>query len=133
RNQRALAGFRSVELIERLLADITDGTVRTQDAPYLIARALGGRTVARRVWDFVATNWNDLDERFPSNSIPRMLSGITALDEPDLVDAVASFLTEHPIPQAGKQVDQHLERQRINAAFRVRESERFAASLLNQA
>ena len=41
RNQRALAGFRSVELVEQLLGDIADGTVRTQDAPYLIARALG--------------------------------------------------------------------------------------------
>ena len=128
RNQRALAGFRSVELVEQLLGDIADGTVRTQDAPYLIARALGGRTVARRVWDFVTTNWDDLDERFPSNSIPRMLSGVTALDEPDLVEAVASFLDDHPIPQAGKQVDQHLERQRINAAFRAREAERLTAS-----
>ena len=133
RNQRALAGFRSVELVEQLLGDIADGTVRTQDAPYLIARALGGRTVARRVWDFVTTNWDDLDERFPSNSIPRMLSGVTALDEPDLVEAVASFLDDHPIPQAGKQVDQHLERQRINAAFRAREAERLTASLLKQA
>ena len=133
RNQRALAGFRSVELVEQLLGDIADGTVRTQDAPYLIARALGGRTVARRVWDFVTTNWDDLDERFPSNSIPRMLSGVTALDEPDLVEAVASFLDDHPIPQAGKQVDQHLERQRINAAFRAREAERLTASLLGKA
>ncbi|MEC7145700.1 MAG: ERAP1-like C-terminal domain-containing protein, partial [Actinomycetota bacterium] len=133
RNQRALAGFRSVELVEQLLGDIADGTVRTQDAPYLIARALGGRTVARRVWDFVTTNWDDLDERFPSNSIPRMLSGVTALDEPDLVEAVASFLDDHPIPQAGKQVDQHLERQRINAAFRAREAERFTTSLLDRA
>jgi aminopeptidase N len=133
RNQRALAGFRSVELVEQLLDDIADGTVRTQDAPYLIARALGGRTVARRVWDFVTTNWDDLDERFPSNSIPRMLSGVTALDEPDLVEAVASFLDDHPIPQAGKQVDQHLERQRINAAFRAREAERFTTSLLDRA
>ena len=133
RNQRALAGFRSVELVAQLLGDIADGTVRTQDAPYLIARALGGRTVARRVWDFVTTNWDDLDERFPSNSIPRMLSGVTALDEPDLVEAVASFLDDHPIPQAGKQVDQHLERQRINAAFRAREAERFTTSLLDRA
>ena len=133
RNQRALAGFRSVELVEQLLGDIADGTVRTQDAPYLITRALGGRTVARRVWDFVTTNWADLDERFPSNSIPRMLSGVTALDEPDLVEAVASFLDDHPIPQAGKQVDQHLERQRINAAFRAREAERLTASLLEEA
>ena len=54
-----------------------------------------------------------------------MLSGVTALDEPDLVEAVASFLDDHPIPQAGKQVDQHLERQRVNAAFRAREAERF--------
>ena len=62
-----------------------------------------------------------------------MLSGVTALDEPDLVEAVASFLDDHPIPQAGKQVDQRLERQRVNAAFRAREAERFTTSLLDRA
>ena len=129
RNLRALANLPSVELVDRLLGDIGDGSVRTQDAPYVLARAMHNRFVDRYVWAYVRDNWDDLDNRFPSNSIPRMLSGITALDEPDLVDDVASFLADHPIPQAGKQVEQHLERQAINARLRARESERFRQHL----
>ena len=87
------------------------------------------RFVDRYVWAYIRDNWDDLDNRFPSNSIPRMLSGITALDEPDLVDEVADFLADHPTPQAGKQVEQHLERQAINARLRSREHERFSRSL----
>ena len=124
RNLRALANLPSVELVDRLLGDIGDGSVRTQDAPYVLARAMHNRFVDRYVWAYVRDNWDDLDSRFPSNSIPRMLSGITALDEPDLVEDVASFLADHPIPQAGKQVEQHLERQAINARLRAREAAR---------
>ena len=125
RNLRALANLPSVELIDRLLTEISDGTVRTQDAPYVLARAMHNRFADRYVWAYVRDNWDDLDERFPSNSIPRMLSGITALDEPDLVAEVAAFLSDHPVPQAGKQVEQHLERQAVNARLRARESRRF--------
>ena len=76
-----------------------------------------------------APNWDDLNERFPSNSITRMLEGITALDNDELVAEVAAFLAEHPVPQAGKQVEQHQERQRINAALRRRETPRLEAAL----
>ncbi len=129
RNLRALANFPSVELVDQLLAEISDGSVRTQDAPYVLARAMHNRFVDRYVWAYIRDNWDDLDNRFPSNSIPRMLSGITALDEPDLVDEVADFLADHPTPQAGKQVEQHLERQAINARLRSREHERFSRSI----
>ena len=130
RHLRALAGFRSTELIDRLLSDIADGSVRTQDAPYVLARALHNRAVGAHVWAFVQDNWDDLNERFPSNSITRMLEGITSLDTDPLVAEVGAFLAQHPVPQAGKQVDQHRERQRINASLRRRESDGLRASLL---
>ena len=130
RNLRALAGFRSTELIDRLLADIADGSVRTQDAPYVLARAMHNRTVGPHVWTFVRTNWDDLNERFPSNSITRMLEGITSLDADELVVEVDAFLAEHPVPQAGKQVEQHQERQRINAALRRREADSLRTALI---
>ena len=39
------------------------------------------------------------------------------------------FFAEHPIPQAAKTLDQVLERQRVNAALRERESARLASAL----
>ncbi|MDE0607736.1 MAG: M1 family metallopeptidase [Acidimicrobiaceae bacterium] len=125
RNLRALADFRDTALAEELLEAIVSGDVRTQDGPYLIRRALTNQTVGAHVWAFVASHWDLLTTRFPSNSVARMLEGIVMLDTGDQVAAVAEFLADHPVPQGRRQVAQHLERQRINAAFRsrVRQSE----------
>ena len=48
---------------------------------------------------------------------------------PELVADAAGFFAAHPIEQAAKTLEQILERQRVNAALRSRESEAFAASL----
>lgn len=120
RNLRALADFRDTTLADELLEAIVSGAVRTQDGPYLIRRALTNQTVGGHVWAFVASHWDLLTTRFPSNSVARMLEGIVMLDTSDQVAAVSEFLADHPVPQGSRQVAQHLERQRINAAFRAR-------------
>jgi puromycin-sensitive aminopeptidase len=45
---------------------------------------------------------------------------------------VQGFFSEHPIPQAAKTLEQLLERQRVNAELRSRESEPLAAALAAQ-
>ena len=120
RNLRALADFRDTTLVDELLEAIVSGAVRTQDGPYLIRSALTNQEVGSHVWAFVASHWDLLTTRFPSNSVARMLEGIVMLDTSDQVAAVADFLAVHPVPQGTKQIAQHLERQRINAAFRTR-------------
>jgi hypothetical protein len=42
---------------------------------------------------------------------------------------VQSFFSEHEIPQSAKTLDQVLERQRVNASLRRRESNRLASEL----
>ena len=120
RNLRALADFRNTALADDLLAAIVSGEIRTQDGPYLIRRALINQEIGGHVWAFVASHWDRLTDSFPSNSVARMLEGIVMLDRDEQVSAVADFLAAHPVPQGAKQVAQHLERQRINAAFRTR-------------
>jgi len=126
RHLRALADLPTPHL--DVLEDILRGDVRTQDAPYVLRRALTNRTAGANVWDFTKEHWESLADRFPSNSLARLLEGITALDTSELVDDTAAFLGSHPVPQGAKQVSQHLERQRINAAFRQRESSRFTGA-----
>jgi puromycin-sensitive aminopeptidase len=94
--------------------------IRSQDGPYLLARAMQNRVHGDRVWRFVTDHWDDLNTRFPSNSIARMLSGIVALAEPATAAAVTEFLAAHPVPQGRTQVDQHLERLQVNVDFRQR-------------
>jgi puromycin-sensitive aminopeptidase len=129
RNLRALADLPNVELVAEVLQEVLDGDVRTQDGPYLLRRALTNRVAGAAVWEFVTQNWVALTDRFPSNSVARMLEGVTALDREGFVTEVGQFLTDHPVPQGEKQISQHLERQLINAEFRSREASRFGASL----
>jgi puromycin-sensitive aminopeptidase len=125
RHLRALADLPAVHL--EVLDDILAGEVRTQDGPYVIRRALTNRVAGPAVWEFTKANWDLLRKRFPSNSLARLLEGITALDTDALTADTAAFLDAHPVPQGANQVRQHLERQRINAAFRRRESGRLRA------
>ncbi|MGZ4708350.1 MAG: ERAP1-like C-terminal domain-containing protein, partial [Acidimicrobiales bacterium] len=119
----ALADFRQPELADRLLAMCVTDEIRTQNAPYLLARAMGNRDQGARAWAFVRDNWDDLNERFPSNSIVRMLSGIRTLSEPEVAQDVYAFFEQHEVPQGDKQLAQHLERLEVNVALRVRDGE----------
>ncbi len=72
------------------------------------------------MWSFIARNWDAVNERFPSNSIVRMLEGITALADETVAADVQAFFAEHEVPQGAKQLTQHLERQRAAVALRAR-------------
>jgi puromycin-sensitive aminopeptidase len=131
RHLAALADFGDPELVRTILGGTLDGSVRTQDGPYLIRRSLANRVCGPEAWDFLSGHWDRLLGIFPTNySLARMLEGVTALDRADLAARVHAFLAEHPLPQGAKQVAQHLERLDINVAMRERESGRLAAAVL---
>jgi len=124
----ALARFRDEALFDRTLASVlTD--IRSQDGPYVLRVALTNRVHGPRAWAFVTRHWDDLVERFPSNSVVRMLEGITSLTGEAVAADVRAFLAEHPVPQGAKQVAQHLERQQAGVALRRREATPLADSL----
>ena len=116
----ALAIVPGPDQFARLLKMTIDGTIRTQDAPYLLGRALSNRTHGTMAWDFVEANWQTIVDTFPSNSIVRMLDGSKALSTTPMVDRVADFLADHPVEQGEKTLQQILERQRINVGLRHR-------------
>ena len=131
RHLAALADFGDAGLVLSILEGAFDGSVRSQDGPYLIRRALANRHAGPDAWDFLASRWDDIVATFPTNSLSRMLAGVTALDRTDLAVRVHDFLAGHPVPQGAKQVAQHLERLDINVALRIRESDRLAAAVLD--
>ncbi len=130
RHLAALADFRDEKLVRTVLEGTLDGSVRTQDGPYLVRRALVNFRCGPEAWDFLSGNWDRLLGVFPTNSPARMLEGVTALDRAELAARVHAFLAMHPLPQGAKQVAQHLERLDINVALRTRESNRLAAAVL---
>jgi puromycin-sensitive aminopeptidase len=125
----ALAEFPAEEQIRRTIDLALSSDVKSQDAPFLLNRCIANRWHGAMAWENVHRQWPQLLERFPSNTIVRMVGSITTLTTPHVVADVQSFFSEHPIPQATKTLEQLLERQRINADLRAREAEPLAAAL----
>jgi puromycin-sensitive aminopeptidase len=125
----ALAEFDSPDLMRRTCEFAMSGDVKTQNAPFLLARCIAHRRHGRLAWDFVRRHWAVADEKFPSNTIVRMIDPVKSLNTPDAEADVRAFFAEHPVPQAAKTLEQVLERQRVNVALREREQTALEARL----
>jgi len=125
----ALAEFDSAELVRRTCELALGPDVKTQNAPFLLARCIAHRKHGRESWEFVRRNWNLANEKFPSNTIVRMIDPVKLLNTDDVETDVQAFFAERPIPQAAKTLEQILERQRVNVALRRREGPGLVARL----
>ncbi|WCO65932.1 M1 family metallopeptidase [Iamia majanohamensis] len=120
RHLGALADFPGAGELDTFLAACLTDEVRTQDAPFVLRRALANRHHAARAWAFVEDHWDAIVERFPSNSIARLLEGIRTVTDTELAARIEAFLDDHPVPQGAKPVAQHRERMRAGVALRAR-------------
>lgn len=125
----ALAEFDDAGLIAETCELAMSPSVKTQNAPFLLRACMANRRHGAVAWRFVTANWVEANERFPTNTIVRMVESVKFLTEAALVDEAASFFGTHPIPQGAATLAQILERQRVNAAARAR-VERALPSLL---
>jgi puromycin-sensitive aminopeptidase len=119
----ARSSFQDQALVARTLAACLTDEIRTQDSPYVLSVMLGNSKTGPTAWEFIKTNWATINERFPANSIPRMMEGIVNLVDPSVADSAAEFLTVgpgKPLVERSKSVVQHLERQRVKRALRDR-------------
>lgn len=116
----ALAGNEDPDLLGRTLDLALTDEIRTQDAPYLIGGVLLNRVGASLAWPFIEAHWETIGQRFPSNSIGRMLEGVSALTDPAVAAAAEAFLDTHPVPQAAKRIAQLREQLHVNLAFAQR-------------
>jgi puromycin-sensitive aminopeptidase len=117
---RALAALSSVEdpaLFTRTIELYLSTEVRTQNAPLVLAAAMRSAVGGREAWEAVRRRWVEVNERYPSNTISRLLSGLAAQADQQLAADARGFLAEHPLPQGAKQVAQTLETMDVNARF----------------
>jgi puromycin-sensitive aminopeptidase len=105
--------------------------VRTQDAPYLLARSTTNRHHGPTVWRFIAERWDEMQDRFAASNIIGLVSGIRYLTDPTVVEEVEAFFRTHDIPQNHLMLLQGLERMRMATTLRERVTpelrERFAS------
>ncbi len=132
RNLYALGDFDDPDLVLRTCELAMSDAVKTQNGPFLISAAIANRRHGAVAWHFLHRHWAAANERFPSNTIVRMINSVKLRTEPDVVADVQGFFAEHPIEQAIKTMEQILERQRVNAALRAAQSAMFADSLLDR-
>ncbi|MFW6174324.1 MAG: M1 family metallopeptidase [Chloroflexota bacterium] len=125
----ALSEFPERSHIEKTLQMAMTDEVRTQNAPFLLGRCMTNRHHGDLAWRFIRDHWQQINDRFPDNTIVRMLGGLRALNDPDVAEDVQAFFKEHDVPQARLTLQQHLEKMRVNVEFRQRESERLADAL----
>ena len=123
----ALADFPDEDLMARTLEFVLGPEVRTQNAPYVLARCIANRERGNQAWRFIREHWDHANAAFPNPSIVRMVDPVKTLTRPEQLIDVAGFFSEHDIPQAAKTLQQVLERQRVNVALRVREAPQLAA------
>ena len=105
-------------------------TVRPQNSPFVVQRALKHREHGPQVWEYVREHWATIEARFPPTLLARMYEGVTWLVDDASVESVPRFVADHPVHQGERVVAQHLERQHLHRALYERERDRFAASVL---
>jgi len=126
----ALAEFPEQAQVDRTIEFAFSGEVKSMNAPFLLHRCIANRWNGERAWQQVRQRWAEANEKFPNNTIVRMIDPVKLLTRPEATADVQAFFGEHPIPQAAKTLDQVLERQRVNAAMFSREHERLSTELL---
>lgn len=128
RNLYALAEFRDEALVARTCELALSPEVRTQNAPFLLRACIANESNGSNAWRFVAEHWTEANDKFPTNTIVRMIDSVKLLTREDDVEHVQRFFTDHPIPQGSATLRQILERQVINAqAVRVQREPLLAA------
>lgn len=125
----SLAAFQPPTLLARTLARTINGEIRTQDAPFIVSAGLGSVYGREPAWNFVKTNWDQMDRLFPKQGLRRMCGGIVGLATPELERDVREFFTTRKIDLGGKTLEQYLEQLRIAVSFRERELRGMRAAL----
>jgi hypothetical protein len=100
--------------------------IRPQNVPGVLARSVANREHGERAWEVLKERWTAFVDRLAPSTVVYLAEGIRLLTTPELVADAAAFFAEHPIPQSALQLQQQLERQRVNAELRRRAADELA-------
>ena len=102
RHLYALAEFDDEALILRTCEFAMSGEVKTQNAPFLLRTCIANRRHGAPAWAFVRDHWDEANERFPTNTIVRMVDSVKLLNRPGVGRRRAGVLRRAP-DRAGRQ------------------------------
>jgi puromycin-sensitive aminopeptidase len=116
----ALPEFRDAMLLDKTVGMTLTDEIRTQNVPGVLARSMANREHGVRAWAFAKEHWDEIVSQVAPTTLIYVADGVRYLTEPEQVKDAAGFFRAHPIPQSALQLEQILERQRVNEAFRKR-------------
>jgi len=114
---------------ERMFNMVLDGTIRSQDAFWVVALLLGNRDTGVHVWNLITENWDATVASMPVLNGRRMIDLIQYRSEPAVAAAIMEWFEAHEIPSGEKHVAQKMEQLKVRVALRERESHRLVAAL----
>lgn len=116
----ALAEFRDAPSLQATMALVDEGGVRTQNSPFLLARAIVNPITGADAWRHVRQRWDQLTTSLPPNTVIRMLEGLRSLTDPASAADVSAFFAERSMGGDDQRLAQILERQQVNVALHAR-------------
>ena len=114
---------------ERMFNMVLDGTIRSQDAFWVVALLLGNRDTGAHVWNLMTENWDATVASMPVLNGRRMLDLVQYRSEPDVAASIMQWFETHEIPSGEKHVAQKMEQLQVRVALRERESHRLGDAL----
>ena len=127
----SLAGFRDVTLLKRTLEyALNPSELRTQDAPFVVARVLGNPEGAEAAWAFVKEKWAEMIRLYPESGLVRLCGAVTALNTPEQEADVKAWFAAHKVPHAGKSIDQYLELLHVAVLLRQRDEKALTSQFM---
>jgi puromycin-sensitive aminopeptidase len=120
---QALAMVDGSDAVDATLAAILDGTVRSQDGAWVVARMLGGRSSGAHTWQRLRSDWSGLTAKMPPMTMRRLVEGLPALSQPAVSAEVHAFFAETDLPAIAKTVAQNLEKLRTNTNLRTAQAD----------
>jgi puromycin-sensitive aminopeptidase len=118
---RSVASVESPDQALTTLDRVADGDIRTQDGFWVFARLLTGKA-GPAVWEKSRERWDDVLAAMPGMTRTRIAEGISALSQPEVAASVRGHFAEHPVPEAGRSIEQNLEKLDANITLRERET-----------
>lgn len=123
----ALAAFSDPKLLERTLNSTINGDIRTNVAPMIVAAVMANTKGRELAWKFMQEKWQTMEEVFPAGLLSRMCNGVTNLIDAKLEKEVIQFFATHKVKEAGKLIDQYLERLHVSVQLKEKEEAKLAA------
>ena len=114
---------------ERMFNMVLDGTIRSQDAFWVVALLLGNRDTGAHAWGLITENWDATIASMPVLNGRRMIDLIQYRSEPEVAAAITQWFETHEIPSGEKHVAQKMEQLAVRVALRERESNRLGQAL----